>query len=246
MEVSTIGWCDFSGGSANFVTGCTPVSEGCANCYARSIYERFGRAREFERVRFDGDKLRRLARTRWPEYSPKRGAPHRPTVFVCDTGDLFHEAVQDAQVRDALRAMNRAANVNWVVLTKRAERMHNLLVPFGRLPEHIWLGVSVENDANTWRLEWLKRTPAAMRFVSIEPMLGPVTLSDAGWLDWVIVGAESGPRRRPFDVAWAASVKERCAALGVPFFGKQASGLRPGAPLLFDGEECKQWPGSRS
>lgn len=272
MNLSKIGWCDYSGGPANFVRGCTPVSEGCQNCYARAIYERFGR--DFGDVTYDGCKRERLMRCRsWPKFSPKRGEPHRPMVFVCDTGDLFHERVGDWLVGNAIRHMCVERAVTWILLTKRAERMCQIVrkemgyrgIGDRILPPHIWLGVTAENQARAdERIPILLDTPASVRFVSIEPMLGPVDVRryvsrcgcgglcdskgpcpmayNARALDWVIVGAESGPERRRFDVRWAEDVKRQCDAAGVALFGKQDSGLRPSVPLLFDGVECKAWP----
>jgi len=246
MQLSKIGWCDYSGGDLNFARGCTPVSEGCQHCYAKELAHRF--ARPFEAT-WDHAKLERLTSKQWPSYSPKRGAPYSPMVFVVDTGDLFHENYGDMVILGALRRMILRRAVTWIVLTKRAERMHEVVSklaaqrPDGLLPPHIWLGVTAENYVRMHqRLPILRDTPASTRFVSMEPMLGPMGPLNLDGLNWVIVGAESGPKRRPFDVAWAADVKRQCDETGVPFFGKQASGLRPGAPLLFDGQECKAWP----
>ena len=271
MKLSKIGWCDFSGGDLNFITGCTPVSAGCRECYGRRIYERFGR--DFSKVRMHPDKLRRLERKRFPEYSPKRGAPHKPMCFPCDTGDLFHEAVPFPFVHNALDVMAGRRDVTWQVLTKRPKRLHTAMQTWtmtrvmteGKPVDlsNIWLGVSVENQQAADELfPLLLETPATVRFVSVEPMLAPINLTsvccldgdhlgrslynlgmDAG-INWVICGAESGPNRRPFELEWAEDLYEQCKAAGVPFFAKQDSGLRPGVPLLIHGREVKQWPES--
>lgn len=286
MKLSKIGWTDFSGGDLNFVTGCTPVSEGCQHCYARAIYERFGR--DHSVVQAHGNKLDRLCRTTFPEWSPKRGEPHRPMAFAVDTGDLFHESIPDHFILEALRRMAACDDVIWQILTKRAARMRRLLgsprdiarpLCLERWP-NIWLGVTAENQARAdERIPLLLDTPAAVRFVSVEPMLGFVELNDytrphhewdeceasecggcasdddtpcAEWaeymseprIDWVICGAESGPHRRHFDMAWAEYLRGECEQNGVPFFGKQDSAQRPGVPLVFeDGLEHKEWPG---
>ena len=270
MKPSAIGWTDYSSGDLNMVTGCTPVSAGCANCYGRAIYERFGR--DYGTVTMHPDKLARLATARFPEYSPKRGAPYRPMAFLCDTGDLFHEAVPSVFIDLVLQTLCERADVTWQLLTKRADRMRDYLSEWaylvhGPLPPHVWLGVSVEDQATAdERVPLLLDTPAAVRFVSVEPCLAPVDLRewlqpdydglwhDGMWepipdsdprynaLDWMIVGAESGPNRRPFDVAWAVDLRDQCREAGVPFFGKQASGLRPGVPLLLDGTTVHEWP----
>ncbi len=274
MKPSAIGWADYSGGNLNFVTGCTPVSRGCANCYARRIYERFGR--DHSVVRVHPDKLERLAKQRFGkslrdragtvEYeSPKRPG-HKPMCFVVDTGDLFHEDVPDEFVLSALRTLAGCQDVTWQILTKRPRRMVGFYNAYGYQYQiggepNLWLGVSVEGQATAdERIPLLLQTPAAVRFVSVEPMLEPVDLTavempdgdtlgrnlhnwgvDAG-LDWVICGAESGPNRRAFDPRWAEALYEQCACAGVPYFGKQTSGLHPGEPLLIEGRVIHEWP----
>ena len=275
MKPSAISWTDFSGGDLNFVTGCTPVSEGCANCYARRIYERFGR--DFSQVTFHEDKLRRLWRKEFPQYSPKRGAPHKPMAFVVDTGDLFHDSLGFDGIMWAFDMFAYRQDVIWQVLTKRPERMYQEVEHWcegnedklDMLPANVWLGVTAENQERAdERIPLLLKTPAAVRFVSVEPMLGPVVLSDkalvgtgqkgviswpggeeyviwnrANAVDWVICGAESGPNRRPFDVQWAVDLYEQCREVCLPFFGKQDSDMRPGKLLVLgDYGVVQKWP----
>jgi protein gp37 len=267
VKVSTIGWTDYSGGALNVVTGCTPVSEGCANCYARAICERFGK--DHSKVEMHPDKLARLARARFgkpvrlpngaTEYVSFKHEGHKPMCFLCDTGDLFHEDVPASFIVDTLLMMADRDDVTWQVLTKRPERMRSIveLVLGGTDPlPNVWLGVTAENQrAADERIPVLLDTPAAVRFVSVEPMLEAVNLYPAfcgyqppSWgagpdIHWVICGAESGPNRRPFDVAWAVDLYEQCANSYVPFFGKQASALRPGVPLVLPGYGVVQeWP----
>lgn len=276
MKRSAIGWTDFSGGDLNFVTGCTPVSESCANCYARRIYERFGR--DHSVVETHPAKLERLAKMPLPQDGNKRGPHSKPMAFVCDTGDMFHEAVPDEFIFRALQMMVQRTDVTWQVLTKRASRMHTLLFVWAALGQinlldhpHVWIGVTAEKQM--WadeRIRYLLSTPVASRFVSIEPMLGPVALGD--WLvpcrvscgedelglcsgvptcsdyrtnviEWVICGGESGPNHRPMQREWAQALRDQCKEAGVAFFGKQSAGLRPGAPLVFpECGEVKEWP----
>lgn len=275
MKTSAISWTDYSGGVLNFVRGCTPVSEGCTNCYARAIYDRFGR--DFSQVVCDDDALRKLLTVRFPQYSPKRGAPHKPMAFVCDTGDLFHETVTDGFIETALSFMSSSNDVIWQILTKRPTRMRAIVSIYCKravrkaLPSHVWLGVTAENQRRAdERIPILLDTPAAVRFVSVEPMLEHIDLSYCkyheysptyctqctghehlchGWLDgidWVICGAESGPKRRPFDVSWALNLYEQCREAGVPFFAKQDSDLRPGKPLVLPGHGVvHEWPEER-
>lgn len=242
MKTSAIGWADFSGGDLNFVTGCTPVSESCENCYARAIYNRFGR--DFSKVTWHEDKWLRAMRMPFPMAGNKRGGFSRAICFVCDTGDLFHEAVPTEKIIWALEAMRyHDDSVDWVILTKRPERMREIVsgLRFSLL-SHIWLGVTAENQARAdERRPILLDTPAAVRFVSFEPLLGPVR-ADLRGISWAVVGGESGPHRRPFDVRWAVALYEQCKNAGVPFFGKQGSGLRPGTSLLINGQEIHEWP----
>jgi len=247
MRPSKIGWTDYSGGDLNCVTGCTPVSEGCRNCYARAIYQRFGL--DFS-VQEHPDRLARLAAMRFPAWSPRRGAPHLPMCFVCDTGDLFHEDVSGEFISRALIVMAQRSYVTWQVLTKRANRMRDFFRQFSYQDlggQNIWLGVTAETQAMAdERVPLLLDTPAAVRFVSLEPLLERVWLPYAGDLDWVITGAESGARRRPFDAAWALDLYIQCreAEVNVCFFGKQDSGLRPGTPLVLPGYGIvREWPG---
>lgn len=174
-------------------------------------------------------------------------------AFVCDMGDLFHDAVPDSILWDFFYLVMERMGVIWQVLTKRPQRMRQIaeqwldwLGPAKELPQNLWLGVSVENQRTAdERIPLLLETPAAVRFVSAEPLLAPVDF--APFLDdlsLIICGAESGPRRRHFDVAWAEDLYEQCKAANVPFWGKQDSGLRPGVPLLIHGKEVKQWPES--
>lgn len=259
MRRSTIAWTDFSGGDANFMIGCTPASEGCAHCYAAAWAKRNGR--DFSQVTLYPDKLERLQKADFAT-APLEGFPAhnvrgrgaRPLVFVCDLGDLFHDAVPDEFILAALRVMANRPDVDWQILTKRPRRALQFYGPLSRAP-NIWFGVTAENQKRAdERIPVLLCIPAAVRFVSVEPMLGPLVLrldddfSDhghgRGWrgLSWVICGAESGPHRRPFDPAWAADLYRQCRDAEVAFFAKQASGYRPGTPLLIDGRVIHEFP----
>lgn len=246
----------------NPVTGCTKVSPGCANCYAERMARRLaGRAGYPEKpdhfdVTVHGDRLSQPYR--WN--TPRR-------VFVCSMGDLFHEYVSRARLADFWGAMVDNRQHTYQVLTKRPKRMaqwaESANAAFGPTP-HIWLGVSAENqEFASLRIPILLQTPAAVRFVSAEPLLGPLDLTrlDAGilpghkgymantldtkigpsgkphkHLDWVIIGCESGPGRRPMELDWAVDLVSQCKAAGVPVFVKQ---------LDLDGKVSKnpaEWP----
>jgi protein gp37 len=246
---SKIGYADYSGGDANFAIGCTPISEGCANCYARALYARWGKEAIFSTVQFYPEKLARLGRTLFePGDQPfRRGPDSNPLVFVVDLGDLFHRQVTDEQIRQAALVFTRRPDVDWLILTKRADRLQAWTathLPQG-WPPNVWPGVTVENMSAARRIPYLQATRAqGVRWLSVEPMLESLPLPD-GSLDgigWVVCGAESGPKRRPFAVWWAQDLYGKCEVNGVPFFGKQDSDLYPGRPLWLGGREVKQWP----
>jgi protein gp37 len=226
----------------NPVTGCTKISEGCKNCYAERMSKRLaGRfgypAEEPFRVTVHRDRLEQPLRWR----KPRR-------VFVDSMGDLFHEDVPEEFVYDVWRYMAGIPRHTFLLPTKRVHRMKEF-VDWWYLSNHesdpwpnIWLDVSVENQPRAdERIPLLLQTPAARRFVSLEPLLGPVFL---GWwlpggkdrldlpnLDWVICGAETGPGAREMNPDWARDIRDQCKAAGVPFFMKAMSG---GAPIPDD------------
>lgn len=248
---SRIGYADYSGGDANFVIGCTPESAGCKNCYARALFERWGRGDQFPSVTFYEDKLRRLYRANLepkPGDPPfRRGADARPIVFVVDLGDLFHLRISDEQIIKAAQVCTLRQDVDWLILTKRARRLREWTaahLPQG-WPPNCWVGVTVENMETTPRILALQQTKVqGVRWLSVEPMLEHMPLAPVflRGIDWIACGAESGPRRRDFQSWWALDLYDRCAAAGVAFFGKQDSALGPGRPLLLRGKEVKEWP----
>lgn len=255
LQRSSIGWTDFSGGPLNFaLRGSAPgdceVSPGCANCYAGAILRRSGSKRPA--TTYSEAKLSQLLSAEFP--APKhtceqddclrRGPGSRPLAFVCDMGDLFHPAVPDSLIARAIQGFCARSDVDWQILTKRPERMLSMFrhIVF---PQNVWLGVTAENQEQLdVRGPMLLSMMAAVRFLSVEPMLGPIAVPFLEEYSWVICGAESGPNRRPFDPAWAHDLLAQCRAAGpwLPFFAKQASGLRPGTPLLIDGAEVKEFP----
>jgi len=243
---STIGYVDFSGGDLNFVVrGTTPgdceVSPGCAHCYALALERRFGVGPPTTTVY--KERLGRLVSARFePGAAPfRRGPDSRPLAFVCDTGDLFHESVPRAVLERFLGVVQYRSEVDWLVLTKRAAAMRAFMLwyygtrepnDYRPLP-NLWLGVSVENQAAAeQRIPLLLETPAARRWLSVEPMLGAINLQPhLLGVDLVICGAESGAKRRFFSPLWAEDLWAQCREAGVAFFGKQDSGSGPGRPL---------------
>ena len=241
-----IAYCDFHGGPLNFVTGCTKISVGCRYCWAEAIYKRF-KHRDFSIVKTHRDKLERLQFTEFgkPGEVNCRGEGAQPLCFVCDTGDLFHKKVPLRFLDRALHIMATRTDVTWLVLTKRAARMRGVLRAVCwcyRNAPHVWFGISVENQkALDERWEWLDDSQAQVRWLSVEPMLGPIDLGDAA-PDWIVCGAESGLNHRPFDPAWAIDLKEQCDERGIPYFFKQQSGLYPGTNPTLEGRAWKAWP----
>jgi protein gp37 len=236
----------------NPVTGCTKVSAGCDHCYAETLARR----------RLHDVYLRRLpvvntlenrsdpfAVRLWPERldHPEKWLEPR-TVFVNSMADLFHHDVPDAFVLQVFEVMLRADWHVYQVLTKRPARAARFWKRFGAVlgvgdvPEHIWMGTSVENQLVVYRVRHLKLVPAQVRFLSCEPLLGPLLL-DLDGIHWVIVGGESGPVRRPMAPAWAEAIRDQCVARRVPFFFKQWGGRTPKAGgRLLDGVEWNQLP----
>jgi protein gp37 len=215
-QLSSIEWTD---ATWNPVTGCTKVSPGCKLCYAERMAKRLQamgqpRYRNGFTTTLHGDLLE--APLGWAK--PRR-------VFVNSMSDLFHEAVPEDFIARVFAVMERASQHVFQVLTKRADRLE-ALAPGLHWPPNVWMGVSVESADYTWRIAHLRRVPAAVRFLSVEPLLGPIPRLPLRGIDWVIVGGESGPGARPMDPQWARAIRDRCIAGGVPFFFKQWGGVR--------------------
>lgn len=213
----------------NPVTGCSKVSEGCRHCYAERLIPRaYGSERKFTDVRCHPERLDQPLRWR----KPRR-------IFVNSISDLFHEAVPEEFIWKVFESMNDASWHIFQILTKRPHRMRKFLekwvsvktYAYGPFPwPYIWLGVSVEDQQTAdQRIPLLIQTPAAVRWISAEPLLGPILLdglrrtpgNSYPKLDWVVVGGESGPNARPMHPDWARSLRDQCIAAGVPFFFKQ-------------------------
>jgi protein gp37 len=163
-------------------------------------------------------------------------------IFVNSMSDLFHRDVPGDFVAQVFDVMARASHHTFQVLTKRAKRLTTLAsaLPW---PKNVWLGVSVETADYLWRVDCLRQVPAAVRFLSLEPLLGPIPELRLEGIKWVIVGGESGPGARPMRVEWARSVRDQCLAAGVPFFFKQWGGVqRTKAGRRLDGRTWDQYP----
>jgi protein gp37 len=213
---SKIEWTD---ATWNPVRGCTKISPGCKYCYAERFAERFRGVpgHPFEQ----GFDLRLVPEKLDDPLHWKR--PQR--VFVNSMSDLFHEDVPLTYIQRVFRVMNRADWHQYQVLTKRADRLENV---GDKLPwaAHIWMGVSVETREYLWRIDHLRRTKAHVKFLSIEPLLGPLGKISLRGIDWVIVGGESGPGARPMHKEWVRDVRDQCKQAGVAFFFKQWGGVQ--------------------
>lgn len=269
----------YKGETWNPVTGCDRVSPGCAHCYALELASRLKRMGQY-RYQRDGN-----PRTSGPGFgvtlhSDILGRPQtwqKPrAVFVNSMSDLFHEEIPDRFIAEVFAVMRIAAQHIFMVLTKRPERMRDLLndpnfaelvasavgvrgfhdgIPHSQIAsENVWLGVTIENRRFVHRADLLRETPAAVRFISAEPLLGPL-FDDDWWpdfpqhmldlrgIDWLITGGESGPRHRRFDPAWAIQLRDACAAAGVAFLHKQNGGPRPDSNgRLLDGRTYDEFP----
>ncbi|HWO18637.1 MAG TPA: phage Gp37/Gp68 family protein [Kofleriaceae bacterium] len=213
---SAIEWTD---ATWNPVRGCTKISPGCKHCYAETFAERFRGVKDhpFEQ----GFDLRLVPKAL--ELPLTWRASRR--IFVNSMSDLFHEEVPLPYIRRVFEVMKRASQHQFQVLTKRAERMAELTDKLTISP-NVWMGVSVENAKYTSRIDALRRVSATVRFLSIEPLLGPLPDLDLDRIHWVIVGGESGPGARPMDADWVRSIRDQCQAAGVRFFFKQWGGVR--------------------
>jgi protein gp37 len=236
-EKSAIEWTD---ATWNPVTGCTKISAGCDHCYAERFSERFRGVpgHPFE-TGFDITlRPERLAAPlAWR--SPRR-------IFVNSMSDLFHKQVPSRFIDKVFDTMERAHWHTFQVLTKRLSLMRDYIQRrYGSQsrPENIWCGVSVEDGSRVARLHHLRATPAAIRFLSIEPLIGSMGRLDLSGIQWVIVGGESGPRARTMDPKWVREIRDQCFQAGVAFFFKQWGGLRPKAGgRTLDGREWSEFP----
>jgi protein gp37 len=212
---SSIEWTD---STWNPVTGCTKISSGCANCYAERMALRLkamgnpNYANGFS-VTMHEDALELPLKWRKPQ-----------TIFVNSMSDLFHE---DIPVEFILRIFDVMCRARWhyfQILTKRSKRMLELSPQLPWMP-NIWMGVTVEEQNYTYRIDHLRRTGANVKFLSLEPLLGPISSLRLDGIDWVIVGGESGPKSRPMKKSWVIDIRNQCQEERVPFFFKQWGGV---------------------
>lgn len=222
----------------NPVTGCSKVSPGCAHCYAEAISLRFGWSRRAwtpananENVVLHPERLDQPRRWRRPR-----------TIFVNSMSDLFHENVPLAFIEKVFFVMAECEQHVFQVLTKRAERLAEV-APDLHWPPNVWIGTSIESNRWVHRADYIRQVPAAIRFVSAEPLLGALDRLDLEGIEWLIVGGESGHRHRPIREEWVRDLRDRCLDADVAFFLKQWGGRTPKAGgRLLDGQEWSQMP----
>lgn len=221
----------------NPVTGCTKISQGCKNCYALRMSKRL-KAMGTDRYRNGFD-----VTLHWDLVDlPKKWRMPR-VIFVNSMSDLFHEAVPLAFIQAVFRTMADCPQHTFQVLTKRSERLAEL-APALAWPKNVWMGVSVEDERVIGRIPDLQAVPAAVRFLSLEPLIGPLERLPLDGIGWVIVGGESGPGARPMKSSWVQSIRQQCFSAGVPFFFKQWGGVRKHATgRELDGRTYDEMPG---
>lgn len=232
-DKSTIEWTE---ATWNPVTGCTKISAGCKNCYAERL-------------------ALRLQAMGQPNYAngfritlqdhmldvPRKWKKPR-TIFVNSMSDLFHVKVPTPYIQDVFDVMNEVSRHRYQVLTKRAERLLELNneLTWG---EHIWMGVSVENSSVRDRIDYLRKTKAHTKFLSLEPLIGALPELDLSGIDWVIVGGESGHGARPIKEEWVTDIRDQCLKAGVAFFFKQWGGVnKKRAGRLLQGRTWDEMP----
>ncbi|MFH1760047.1 MAG: phage Gp37/Gp68 family protein, partial [bacterium] len=201
------------------VTGCSKISPGCKNCYAERMHRRLQAMgqphyqNDFNKIALHPDSLEIPLKWRKSQI-----------IFVNSMGDLFHKDVPKDFIISVFNTMNKARHHIFQVLTKRAERRLADMADDLPWPENVWMGVSIENQKSTFRSEYLALIPAAVKFLSIEPLIAEINDLPLRNIDWVIVGGESGPKSRPIQPDWVRNIRDLCKVNDVPFFFKQWGG----------------------
>lgn len=232
-DKSSIEWTE---ATWNPVTGCTKISEGCDNCYAERLSKR----------------LKAMGQPNYANGFKVALHPHalqiplnwkKPrTIFVNSMSDLFHKDVPDKFIHNVFDVMNQAHWHRFQVLTKRSSRLMKIADSL-KWTNNIWMGVTIENVKSLNRLQDLKRVPCALKFLSLEPLLGPIPKIDLTGIQWVIVGGESGPHSRPMNEEWILEIQKACSKFKVPFFFKQWGGTnKKKAGRLLNGKKYDEMP----
>jgi protein gp37 len=213
----------------NPVAGCTILSPGCTNCYAMRMAHRLelmGQAKYRATTRISGGRAKWTGKIVLDEHAlaiPKTWSRGR-FIFVNSMSDLFHDSIPFEFIERVFEVMAQTPQHTFQILTKRAERLSELSARL-HWPVNVWMGVSVENDSYWGRAEELKKVGAHVRFLSLEPLLGPIEALDLDGIDWVIAGGESGPNARPMDPTWVRNIRDACIRQNVAFHFKQWGGV---------------------
>ncbi len=233
MAQTSIEWTE---STWNLLTGCTKISPGCKYCYAERMAKRLqsmGQSRYAAgfQLTLHKDILELPLSWKKPQL-----------VFANSMSDLFHKNVPDSFIHNAFDVMRRGSWHQFQLLTKRSKRLLEL-APAINWPKNVWMGVSIEQQDYVYRIEDLRKTRAAIKFVSFEPLLGPLPKLDLKGIDWVIVGGESGPGARPMHEGWVLEIKAQCENTHVPFFFKQWGGFnKKKAGRLLEGRTWDELP----
>jgi protein gp37 len=220
----------------NPVTGCSKISPGCKHCYAERMALRLqAMGQPNYRNGFNVTIHRHMLELPLKWRNPRK-------IFVNSMGDMFHRLVPDNFVAECFSVMEKAAQHQFQLLTKRPSRLQQMAcdLPW---PKNVWTGVTIETADYLERIDHLRQTPAAVKFLSLEPLLGPIPDINLEGIDWVIAGGESGPGARPMDPKWVVDIRDQCLAAGVPFFFKQWGGVNKKlAGRILQGQTYSQMP----
>lgn len=234
MATSSIEWTEMTW---NPTTGCTKISAGCKNCYAEIMTRRL-KAMGQEKYADGFETVRTHSATLLIPYTWKSAK----VVFVDSMSDLFHKDVPVEFIKQVFKVMNDNPQHIFQVLTKRADRLFELHKEL-KWTHNIWMGVSVENKQVTNRIGYLRKTNAKVKFLSLEPLLGPLEKINLKKIDWVIVGGESGNNSRPMEAKWVINIQEQCETNNIPFFFKQWGGKnKKAAGRLLEGKIYSEMP----
>ncbi|MBU2630386.1 MAG: phage Gp37/Gp68 family protein [Proteobacteria bacterium] len=220
----------------NPVTGCTKVSPGCKNCYAEKMAKRL--------KAMGSPNYKNGFNLTCHEHLLKQPISWKKSqmVFVNSMSDLFHESVPDAFIIRVFETMNYSNNHCFQILTKRSDRLQKISSLL-KWSKNIWMGVSVENAEYLHRIDDLIETNAFVKFISFEPLLGPIPSVDLSGVDWAIVGGESGPKARPMEKSWVLDIKNECEKARIPFFFKQWGGInKKKTGRILDGKTWDEMP----
>lgn len=247
-DTSPIEWTE---ATWNPVAGCAVLSPGCTNCYAMRMARRLeamGHEKYKNLTRISGGRSKWTGKIRLDEqslYAPTKWSRGRK-VFVNSMSDLFHESVPIEFIERVFDVMNKTPRHTYQILTKRAERLQEISNQL-EWQDNVWMGVSVENQDFSYRVDCLRKTRAKIKFLSIEPLIGPIDNINLDGIDWVIVGGESGPNARPIKPEWVYSIRDECQRLNIPFHFKQWGGVnKKRTGRLLDGRTWDEYPQAKA